>query len=440
MGPGGAAAAPEGEPEAKRARAGGAGMAGARAGAAAAAWAAFRAMGSPSRHVAPMVDGSELAFRMLCRRHGADCAYSPMIHARLFVENPKYRESYFTTCAEDRPLLAQFCANEPDTLLAAARLLEDRVDMVDLNLGCPQRIAKRGNYGAFLMDDLPRVEAMVSLLARELKVPVSCKIRIFPEDKPYTQTLAYAKMLERAGCQLLAVHGRTREQKRAADFRADWDAIRAVREHVDIPVLANGDVRHLRDARALMEHTGAVGVLSADPLLRHPGLFDDGEHDAEGNPSHEPWACCDYAEEYLELSIKYDTPHRIIVLHMFRFLGEWFKEHHDLREKFSKIHKHLPRDEKFALIRSVCAEMRERIRACGRSAPVPKLSERALARIEREEAIKAAKAEQDREARALAEVDAAKAAAAAKAPDAAAEAAQEGAAQAAPPATGKRDS
>lgn len=175
-------------------------------------------------------------------------------------------------------------------------------------------------------------------------------------------------------------------------------------------------------------------------MLRHPGLFDDGEHDAEGNPSHEPWACCDYAEEYLELCIKYDTPHRIIVLHMFRFLGEWFKEHHDLREKFSKIHKHLPRDEKFALIRSVCAEMRERIRACGRSAPVPKLSERALARIEREEAIKAAKAEQDREARALAEVDAAKAAAAAKAPDAAAEAAQEGAAQAAPPATGKRDS
>merc|ERR1711903_272107 len=168
MGPGGAAAAPEGEPEAKRARAGGAGMAGARA----AAWATFRAMGSPSRHVAPMVDGSELAFRMLCRRHGADCAYSPMIHARLFVENPKYRESYFTTCAEDRPLLAQFCANEPDTLLAAARLLEDRVDMVDLNLGCPQRIAKRGNYGAFLMDDLQRVEAMVSLLTRELKVTV----------------------------------------------------------------------------------------------------------------------------------------------------------------------------------------------------------------------------------------------------------------------------
>ena len=71
----------------------------------------------------------------------------------------------------------QFCANEPATLLAAAKLVEARCDGVDLNLGCPQRIAKRGNYGAFLMDDLERVRALVETLAKNLSVPVTVKAR-----------------------------------------------------------------------------------------------------------------------------------------------------------------------------------------------------------------------------------------------------------------------
>lgn len=141
--------------------------------------------------VAPMVDQSELAFRQLCRRHGATAAYTPMLHARLFLETPAYRAEHFTTTPTDRPLLTQFCANDPDILLRAAQLVEAHCDGVDLNLGCPQRIARRGKYGAFLMDDLPLVERMVRRLATDLAVPVTVKIRRFSSIK---QTVEYAQV------------------------------------------------------------------------------------------------------------------------------------------------------------------------------------------------------------------------------------------------------
>ena len=215
----------------------------------------FGAVGAPKFHVGRWWT-SELAFRELCRWYGATCAYTPMVHARLFVESPKYREEIFTTHAGDRPLLVQFCANDPDTLLAAAKLVAPHCDGVDINFGCPQRIAKKGNYGAFLMDDWDTVHNLIKKLDEELPVPVTAKIRVYDDLET---SLKFAKMVEAAGAQLVAVHGRTREQKRAADVRANWAFIREIKKQLKVPVLANGDIRSLEEARACLAATGADG-------------------------------------------------------------------------------------------------------------------------------------------------------------------------------------
>ncbi|GLT50115.1 hypothetical protein SLA2020_236230 [Shorea laevis] len=291
------------------------------------AWAHWNKLGRPKLIVAPMVDNSELPFRMLCRKYGAEAAYTPMLHSRIFTENEKYRNQEFTTCKEDRPLFVQFCANDPDILLEAAKRVEPYCDYVDINLGCPQRIARRGNYGAFLMDNLPLVKSLVEKLALNLNVPVSCKIRVFPKLQ---DTLNYAKMLEEAGCSLLAVHGRTRDEKDGKKFRADWNAIKAVKDAVKIPVLANGNIRHMDDVWNCLAETGAEGVLSAESLLENPALF-AGFRTAEwvaGNEENIRDGNLDQADlvvEYLKLCEKYPVPWRMVRSHVHKLLGDWFK-------------------------------------------------------------------------------------------------------------------
>ncbi|KAK4784461.1 hypothetical protein SAY86_018829 [Trapa natans] len=301
------------------------------------AWVHWTKLGRPKRIVAPMVDNSELPFRMLCRKYGAEAAYTPMLHSRIFTESEKYRNEEFSTCKEDRPLFVQFCANDPDILLEAASRVETYCDYVDINLGCPQRIARRGNYGAFLMDNLPLIKSMVEKLSSNLNVPVSCKIRLFHKIE---DTISYARMLEEAGCSLLAVHGRRRDEKDQKKVRANWTAIRSVKSALKIPVLANGNIRHIEDAHRCLEETGCDGVLSAESLLENPALF-AGFRTAEWVLENEASLRdgeldqTDVFVEYLKLCEKYPVPWRMIRAHTHKMLGDWFRIHPQVREELN---------------------------------------------------------------------------------------------------------
>ncbi|KAI9474218.1 MAG: dihydrouridine synthase-domain-containing protein [Benjaminiella poitrasii] len=283
---------------------------------------------SPKMILAPMVDQSELAWRELCRRYGADVCVTPMFHARLFSESKKYRDEQFTTNKQDRPLIVQFCANDPEILLKAAKLVENDCDAVDLNLGCPQHIAKRGHYGSFLQDEWDLIASMVSLLHRELAVPVTVKIRCFPTVE---KTIEYAKMIEAAGAQMLTVHGRLREQKGHNTGLADWSKIKAVKEAVSIPVVANGNILYHDDFLNCLEFTGADAVMTAEGALYNPTIFDKS---LGLMPPH----AYEVALEYLEIckALETKTSGGAIKGHLFKLLHSILPHHKELRARLGK--------------------------------------------------------------------------------------------------------
>ncbi|ORX41244.1 hypothetical protein BD324DRAFT_648124 [Kockovaella imperatae] len=311
----------------------------------------YRSIGSPKFVVAPMVDQSELAWRLLSKaplppamagpsipataevphtRHqgGAHLTYTPMIHAGVFarsVRESKGGDGQFDlTFGEegssdtlagieggDRPLFVQFCANDPEVLLAAAKMVEKHCDAVDINFGCPQGIARRGGYGAFLQDDWELIRKLISTLHENLSVPVTAKFRIFPDLE---RTLAYAKMMQDAGAQILTCHGRTREMKGQHTGLADWKIIKAVKEHLTIPVFANGNILYREDVDRCLEETGCDGVMTAEGNLSNPAIFLPPDH-----PHFHP-SVITLANRYIDIveSLSTQTALSAIRAHMFR--------------------------------------------------------------------------------------------------------------------------
>lgn len=215
-----------------------------------------------------------------------------MLHARLFQQGAKYRDEHFQptraslksteqseepawldgNSTTDRPLFVQFCANKPDELLEAAKYVAPHCDAVDLNLGCPQGIARSGHYGAFLQEDWDTIYDLINRLHNELSVPVTAKMRILETRE---RTLQYAKTILSAGASILTVHGRRREQKSHNTGVADWAMIRYLRDNLppDTVLFANGNILNSSNIPACLEATGADGVMSAEGNLSDPTIF-----------------------------------------------------------------------------------------------------------------------------------------------------------------------
>lgn len=270
-------------------------------------WKFYYKFGQPKYWVAPMVHGSELAFRMFVKSLGAHMTATPMIHARKYLEDPNYRHNYVKLgFTPDRPLIAQLAGDSIPVMVQSALMIQPYCDAIDINFGCPQGIARRGHYGAFLLEEPQLVFDLVSAMTLNLDIPVFCKIRIL--DTP-SKTIKLAQLLEKAGCAILTVHGRTIDNKGVYTTAADWDILRLVKQSVSMPVIANGNCRDLKDAHDCLLYTGCDGIMSATGILRNPALF-----------SGKNIPIIDLCLQYLEFTSKYYISSIAFKKHLFWML------------------------------------------------------------------------------------------------------------------------
>jgi nifR3 family TIM-barrel protein len=224
-------------------------------------------------YLAPMAGVTDKIFRMLCKEQGADVMVTEFVSAEgIFRKNARTME-YLDFAPAERPLGVQLFGADPEHLGEAARLVRDWVhpDFLDLNFGCPVNKVVSRNGGSALLKDLPLLERVArAVVQAAAPCPVTAKIRI-GWSRDAVNALQTARILEDAGIQALAVHGRTKDQ--AYGGEADWDVIGEVAQSVQIPVIGNGDIQTAQDAARRKRETPIAGLMIGRAAMSSPWIF-----------------------------------------------------------------------------------------------------------------------------------------------------------------------
>ncbi len=221
--------------------------------------------------LAPMAGVTDLPFRLICKAFGADLTVSEMISSKGIEYKDKKTNKLLETHPDESPLIVQIFGNEPEIMARSAQYVEERgAKAIDINMGCPTpKIVSNGD-GAALGRDIKKAEAVVRSVVNAVSVPVSVKFRTGWDDKTIN-CVELAKAVEAAGAAAVTLHGRTREQQYSG--KANWQAIKAVKQAVSIPVIGNGDITCPEDVRAMYEETACDSVMIGRGVLGNPFLF-----------------------------------------------------------------------------------------------------------------------------------------------------------------------
>jgi len=237
--------------------------------------------------LAPLAGFTDLPFRSVVKKFGADLTVSEMLSSNALAHGSKKTLHMLEKSPNEDPYSVQISASEVDMAKRAVEVLNehDGIDIIDLNCGCPVPKVVGHGSGSSLLLNLPLMGNIIKTIKdTSNKELTSVKIRLGFEEKNHIEI---AKIVEDSGADFLAVHGRTR----AGKFKApvDYDAIKEIKEAVSIPVIANGDIDSYEKAQWVLEHTGADGVMIGRGAVGAPWIFQqlkNGTKDIDKNIKH----------------------------------------------------------------------------------------------------------------------------------------------------------
>ncbi len=223
--------------------------------------------------LAPMEDVTDPAFRVLCKKFGADLVYTEFVSADALIRNIQRTEQKLTIYPEERPVSVQIYGREVEPLVEAAKIAEEAgANIIDINFGCPvKKVAGKG-AGAGLLNDIPKMLKITSEIVKAVKLPVTAKTRLGWDDNSKV-IVSLAEQMQDCGIQALAVHGRTRAQMYKGD--ADWTLIGKVKENqrVKIPIIGNGDVTSPERAKECFDKYNVDAVMIGRGSIGRPWIF-----------------------------------------------------------------------------------------------------------------------------------------------------------------------
>ena len=256
--------------------------------------------------LAPMEEVTDISFRLICKRLGADLVFTEFVNSDGLVRNSEKTKQKMMFLPEEHPIGIQIYGSNDDAMEGAARMAEElQPDLIDINCGCWVRKVVGRGAGAGLLRDLDKMQKLIVTVVKSVSTPVTVKTRLGWDEKSI-QIVDVAKMVEDSGAKALTIHCRTRSQGQKGF--ADYSLIPDVKKAVKIPIIVNGGIESAEIAKKVFDETGCDGIMVARGAIYNPWIFQEIKHylaTGELLPKSNLSDRIDLLIEHIKLSVKF---------------------------------------------------------------------------------------------------------------------------------------